>query len=125
MPLGMLTEALEKLGSKPGRDEAETRVYVEMSVDLSRRLRDMAREHETDALMLDLIGMMKLDNTARTLVQRETFRAVGDVLEERFPAATEAAEEWLDTVDLGKCNQDGYDYHRYLVSMIELERAGK
>ena len=121
MPLGMLMEAADKLDAKPKRDDAESRVMVELAVELVRRLRDMAREHSTESLILDLIDMMKANSG--DYVKRKTFQAVGDVLEERFPVATEAAGEWLDAADFDKCNQDGYDYHRYLLVQIEAERV--
>jgi len=123
MPLGMLVEAYDKLEAKSGKDEAETRVQVELAVDLSRRLKAMAREHASEALLLDLIDMMKLDNTTRTNLQQRTFQAVGDILEERFPVAAEAAGEWLDTADFEQCNPDGYDYHRQLVVQIAAHQA--
>jgi hypothetical protein len=121
MPTGMLIQAAETMDAKPNRDEAESRVMVELAVELSRRLRDMAREHTSEALLLDLIDMMKADD--RAYVKQKTFQAVGDVLEERFPVATEAAGEWLDAADFEKCNPDGYDYHRELVLKITALQA--
>lgn len=120
-PLPMLIQAAEKLDAKPNRDEAESRVMVELAVELGRRLRDMAREHTSDALVLDLIDMMKADS--REYLKRKTFDAVGAILEERFPVATEAAGEWLDAADFEKCNPDGYDYHRELLVQIAARQA--
>lgn len=122
-PLPMLIQAAEKLDAKPARDEAESRVMVELAVELGRRLRDMAREQDSSSLLLELIDMMAAGNTARTYLQRKTFDAVGAILEERFPVATERAGEWLDTADFEKCNPDGYDYHRELVVQIAAHQA--
>jgi hypothetical protein len=123
MPLGMLVESLDNMRARAGKDEAEMRVQVALAVDLSRRLRAMAREQSSDALLLELIDVMQLGTAARTYLEQETFRVMGDVLEERFPVAAEKAGEWLDTADFEKCNQDGYDYHRYLVAMIAAHQA--
>lgn len=122
-PLPMLIEATDKLDAKPSRDEAESRVMVELAVELGKRLRSMAREHATEALMLDLIDMMKVDNATRPRSRQMSFSAIGDILEERFPVAAEAAGDWLDEADFDNCNPDGYDYHRYLLTQIEAERV--
>ncbi len=121
MPTGMLMQAADELDVKPDRDEAESRVMVELAVELGKRLRAMAREHSTESLMADLRGYAAADWKTASKSKREAHWVTSGVLEERFPAALAAAEEWLDTIDLA--NSKAGDYDAKLLELIEEEMA--
>lgn len=121
MPLGMLMQAADDLDVKPNRDEAESRVMVELAIELGRRLRDMARQHSTESLIADLRGYMATDYRTATKSRREAHWVTSGVLEERYPAALAKAEEWLDTVEPRDTAAGSYDSK--LLELIAQEQA--
>jgi len=121
MPTGMLMQAADDLDARPNRDEAESRVMVELAVELGKRLRSMAREHSTESLIADLRGYMVADYRTATKSQREAHWSTSTVLEERFPAALAAAEDWLDSIDAENSAAGSYDAK--LIELIEAERV--
>lgn len=124
MPLGMLMQAADDLDAKPNRDEAESRVMVELGVELGKRLREMSKQHSTESLIADLRGYMVADYKAATKSQREAHWATSGELERRYPAALAAAEEWLDgltSLDFDTLPAGSYDAK--LLELIAKEMA--
>lgn len=119
MPTGMLMQALDDLDAKPNREEAESMVLVELAVEYGKRLREMAKEFSTESLIADLRGYMAADYRTEPKSKREAHWATSGELERRYPAALEAAEEWLDTVDPRDTAAGSYDAK--LLELIALD----
>jgi len=124
MPTGALLAAYDDLHARLNRDDAESMVASMMAGEVSKRLRNMAKEHSTESLIADMrkyggqaYGQMKGSD-------RSAYWAVTNELEERFPAAAKVANEWFDALTPEEIdNSDPNAWDDKLAGLIQAERA--
>jgi hypothetical protein len=124
MPLGMLLAAHDDLSAKVDRDESESLVNSMMAGEVAGHMRRMVAEFSTDSLIADLHKYMAMDYPTMKATDRAAYWAVTGELETRFPAASAAANEWLDTMtpehkDAAESNA----WDNYLLELIAAERV--
>ena len=124
MPLGMLLVAHDDLSAKADRDESECLVNSMMAGEVAGHMRRMVADHSTDSLIADLRKYMAMDYRTMKATDRAAYWAITDQLEERFPAASLATNEWLDNMSAEhKDAAVSNAWDSYLLGLIEAERV--
>jgi hypothetical protein len=99
MPTGMMMQALDDLGKKADREEAETIVLLAMTTEYRHRLEALAKTTTTEALLKDYRDIEALNYATLPTTKYALYWVIDTELQHRFPQATEAVEEWLDSID--------------------------
>jgi hypothetical protein len=99
MPTGMMMQALDTLGAKTDREEAETIVLLAMTTEYRHRLEALAKVTTTEALLKDYRDLEALDYATLPTTKNALYWVIDTELQRRFPKATEAVEAWLDGID--------------------------
>lgn len=126
MPLGMLMQAVNELSEKldrqrangETRDEAEVMVKIELTCEHSRRVREQMKDAATPAVLAEFQRLNGLDYPTMPETARNLYWVLDDVLRDRFPAATEAADAWLDTLPPEGTEGEEGQYGRKLLELI-------